>query len=423
MGTASFIATRRKRFLSTASGTVGILFALAAIPVFLAVGVATDYVRASAVQARLQSTLDAATLAAAASKGMNDADRIKLAKAMFEENWKTDPSTKHIKVFPVFTIAQSAITGTADIEMPTALMQLAGIEKMAIGSDVTVTIPEEKKVELALVLDYSLSMTNGSGGKVKYVAMREAANKLVADLAESIPDKLKVGLVPFSHHVYLTLPKTHVAGQVGTGNWTGCTQDRKYPYNVGGAAPLPDNEDSKWGQPQAPDHIWNDCSPYAPNKLVILPLTSDMEKVTGQLNSMLPNSWTHIALGVEFGYHLLSSGAPFTEGADFSDKTTQKFMVALTDGEQTEPAFGPNGVRDVPQGEANLEKLCAAAKASGITMITVAFDLYDVDTKNRLSGCSSDPSKYFFIAEDDAEIAKAFEEIKKQITAQVYVSK
>jgi hypothetical protein len=98
-------------------------------------------------------------------------------------------------------------------------------------------------------------------------------------------------------------------------------------------------------------------------------------------------------------------------------------MVALTDGAQTEPAFGPNGVRNVSQGESNLEQLCAAAKASGITMITVAFDLYDVDTKNRLSGCSSDSTKYFFVAEDDAEIAKAFEEIKKQITAQVFVSK
>jgi Mg-chelatase subunit ChlD len=354
---------------------------------------------------------------------MPEADRIAFAKAIFEKNWKADKTTEDFEVTPVFTVAQGAITGAAEVEVPTALMQLAGIENMNIGSDVTVTIPEEKKVELVLVLDYSYSMTNASGGKVKYVAMREAANKLVDDLAESIPDKLKVGLVPFSHHVYLTLPKTHVAGQIGTGDWTGCTQDRKYPYNVGGETPVIDNEDSKWGQPQAPDHIWNDCTPYAPNNLVILPLTSDMEKVTGQLNSMEPNSWTHIALGVEFGYHLLSSNAPFTEGADFGDKTTQKFMVALTDGEQTEPAFGPGGVRDVPQGESNLEELCAAAKTAGITMITVAFDLYDVDTKNRLSGCSSDSSKYFFIAEDDAEIAKAFEEIKKQITAQVYVSK
>ena len=44
-------------------------------------------------------------------------------------------------------------------------------------------------------------------------------------------------------------------------------------------------------------------------------------------------------------------------------------------------------------------------------------------TKDRLSQCSSDPSKYFFIAEDDAEVAKAFEDIKKQITAQVFLSK
>jgi Flp pilus assembly protein TadG len=423
MGKANFITTRLKRYLGASSGTVGILFALAAVPVILAVGVATDYVRASAVQARLQGTLDAATLAAAASKSMVEADRIAFAKAIFDKNWKGDPSTEDFEVDPVFTIAQGAITGAAEIEMPTALMQLAGIEKMDIASDVTVTIPEEKKVELALVLDYSYSMTEVSGGKVKYVAMREAAKKLVDDLSLSIPDKLKVGLVPFSHHVYLTLPKTQVAGQVGTGDWTGCTQDRKYPYNVSGATPLSDNDDSKWGQPQAPAHASDGCSPYAPKKLIIMPLTDDTTKITKRLDAMKPNAWTHIALGVEFGYHLLSSNAPFTEGADFTDKKTQKFMVALTDGEQTEPAFGPGSVRDVTQGESNLEELCEAAKTAGITMITVAFDLADVETKNRLSGCSSDPTKYFFVAEDDADIAKAFEEIKKQITAQVYVSK
>jgi hypothetical protein len=96
-------------------------------------------------------------------------------------------------------------------------------------------------------------------------------------------------------------------------------------------------------------------------------------------------------------------------------------MVLLTDGQQTEPAFG-DGVRTVAQGENNLEAICKNAKDSGITIVTIAYDLRDKDTRKRLSDCSSDPDKDFFVAEDGADVAAAFEEIKRQVSAQVFIS-
>jgi hypothetical protein len=96
--------------------------------------------------------------------------------------------------------------------------------------------------------------------------------------------------------------------------------------------------------------------------------------------------------------------------------------VVLTDGRQTEPAFG-DGVRNVTQGERNLEAICNNAKASGITIITVAFDLRDSSTRSRLHDCSSDPDRNFFIAEDSGDLADAFEEIRRQISAQVFISR
>jgi hypothetical protein len=137
---------------------------------------------------------------------------------------------------------------------------------------------------------------------------------------------------------------------------------------------------------------------------------------------MKPYAWTHIALGAEFGYHLLSPDAPFTEGAPYNSASTEKFLVILTDGKQTEPAFGSSG-RSVANGEKNLEKICENAKDSGIKVITVAFDLDDEETRNRLSGCATDPAADFLIAEDSSEIAKAFAEIRNQITAQVFISR
>ena len=272
-----------------------------------------------------------------------------------------------------------------------------------------------------MVLDYSGSMGDVSGTKVKYIAMREAATKLVDDLTTASPGKVKFGLVPFSHHVYVTLPKAYVKGATGTGNWTGCTQDRKYPYNLTAATPT-SNVDTKWNQPMAPDHASDGCSGYAPRSLIVRPLTTDSAAVKSQLAAMKPYAWTHIALGVEFGYHILMDNLPFDQGAPKSDTETQKFMIVLTDGMQTEPAFGPGSSRNVSQGEKNLTQLCTNAKADGIRIITLAFDLDDTTTRARLKNCASDADS-FFIANSDTDLSKAFEEIKTAVASEIYLKK
>jgi hypothetical protein len=152
-------------------------------------------------------------------------------------------------------------------------------------------------------------------------------------------------------------------------------------------------------------------------------LSNNFADIKNRLSIMTPYAWTHISLGVEFGYHLLSKNAPYQEGVDFSDDKTKKFMVVLTDGEQTEPGFGPGSTRTVAQGEKNLETLCTNAKADGITIITMAFDLYDSGTRKRLQECATDPDKYFFIANDTADLAGAFDAVKAAVVAQVYLSK
>jgi von Willebrand factor type A domain len=219
----------------------------------------------------------------------------------------------------------------------------------------------------------------------------------------------------------VTLPKAYVTGTTGSGDWTGCTQDRRHPHNLTDATPTGSNA-TKWGHPHAPVHASDGCWAYAPKSLQVAPLTEDFDALRTQLDNMQPYAWTHIALGAEFGYHLLSPNEPFTEGAAYSDDDTSKFLVILTDGRQTEPAFGPSS-RTVSQGEDNLEAICSNAKASGITVMTIAFDLQDEDTTNRLRDCASDPAQNFMIAEDSSDIAAAFADIREQITAQVFISR
>jgi Flp pilus assembly protein TadG len=409
------------RFGKCQQGATAIVLAITAVPLMLAAGMGLDYVRASNLKTRMQSALDAAALAAAASPGMSDSERMEIARRSFDLNWR-HPMTEGVEATPNFTISRNAVTAAASADMKTALMQLGGIDEIEITGTATVSIPEDKKAEIALVLDYSGSMEEISGGQVKYIAMRNAAKRLVDDLRASAPNRVKTGLVPFSHHVWVTLPKEYVRGQTGTGSWTGCTQDRRYPYNLSDATPEVADDSTKWGQPIAPTNHGG-CSAYAPRRLIVKPLTDDLDSVNAQLDAMQPYAYTHIALGAEFGFHLLSPNAPFTGVAPYGDSTTGKVLVILTDGRQTEPAFGPNNIRNEAQGERNLSMICEAAKAKGITVMTVAFDLREEDTRERLRNCATNPEDHFFIAEDSAEVARAFQEIRTQITANIFISK
>lgn len=407
------------RYMSDQKGTVAVLFALAVVPLLLAAGVAIDIVRYSSAKTGLQAALDAGALTIAAATNLSSADRLAAGYSTFGEN--IEAAVSGISVTPNFNLEDDKVVASASFDLPVGLMKLAGLSAMTVSAESEVTVPENKKAEIALVLDYSGSMKETLSGQVKYIAMRKAAKQLVKELADSNPTKVKFGLVPFSHHVWVTLPKQYVLGQIGAGAWTGCTQDRRFPYNITDATPLLSTL-SKWGQPIAPVHASSDCNAYVPNQLIVKPLTDDFAAINSQLDSMKPYAWTHIALGAEFGYHLLSPNAPFTEGTSYSDKSTQKILVLLTDGMQTEPAFGP-GPRTVAQGEKNLEAICENAKASGITIMTIAYNIDDATTVDRLRNCTTDPTKDFFSVEEGENIAAAFDAIKQQIITAIRIGK
>lgn len=411
-----------RRLYDNSSGGVAILFALAAVPFMLAAGAAIDFARMSAVQARLQTALDAGGLAAAASASLPESERVRLARSTFIDNFAAK-SGETLDLDPEVEIDGRRVAMSVRVDYPMTFMRLAGIDSLEIGATSEVSIPRTRKAEIALVLDYSASMTEVSGGKVKYVAMREAAVKLVEDLTRDDGDRVKFGLVPFSHHVHVTLPSGFVAGQKPGSTWSGCTQDRKHPYNTTDATPNPTEEASKWGHPHAPEHAKDGCSAYLPNRLTVRPISDDHQGTIAQLRAMKPYRWTHIALGFEFGWHLLSPNQPFGGVVDYGDRDTEKVLVLLTDGRQTEPAFGPGNSRTVAHGERNLERLCDNAKAKGITVVTLAFDLRDEPTRDRLRGCASDPDRHFYIAEDDAELARAFDHIKSELASAIYISK
>lgn len=405
------------RFRTETSANVAIIFALATMPLLIATGCAIDIARAHIVQNRLQAALDAGALAVATTGHLTEDERIEMGETAFAANYPTEKLGT--PAAPSFDIEDGKVIASVTADLPTTVMQVAGFEKLDISTSTEITIPTLKDGEIVLVLDYSGSMNS----KGKYQAMRDAAITLVETLTEDGENTdVKFGLVPFSHHVYTTLPKSYVYGQSGAGDWTGCTYDRKYPYNTQASTPDTGDDDTKWGIPVADPHNYWDCSGYAPRNLVVRPLTSDHAGTIGQLEAMQPYQWTNIALGMAFGRHLLSPNAPYSQGTSYADDEVVKAIVLLTDGRQTQKAWGPGGSRTVENGEENLAAMCEDIKDKGVLVITVAFDLQDQATENRLHDCASD-EEFFYIAEDNAQLASSFKNITQQLAKAVFISK
>jgi Flp pilus assembly protein TadG len=429
-----------KSFTQAERGTVALITGIAAIPLCLSVGVAVDFSRHLNAETNVQQALDAGALAGAAALGAPDKTRIDLAKKAFDANLNRNQIGKtDVK----FRIEKGYMKASVDAEVKTTFMSLAGIENTNVTAEAEVNLLSIKKAEIAMVLDYSGSMDTAVKGERKYVSMRKAATKLVDDLSKLDKGKIKMGLVPFSHHVYVTLPKNAVRGQKGTGSWTGCTVDRLAPYNTTNLVPSPTNDNTKWGQPFFSAYPGNPsmvkaladsgCDGYAPRDLKVTPISDKLDDAKSQLSRMRPYAWTHIALGMEFGYQMLTPGNVFAASvAKFKDEDTQKYIVLLTDGSQTAPAYDAKdnnkGDASVVQGEKNLEKLCANAKDDGIKVITLAFALTDKDpskaeeTKDRLRKCASSESLYFD-ADNGTELSAAFDAIRSEVAQNIFLSK
>lgn len=422
------------RFRRDEKGVLALMLALSAVPFFLAAGVALDAFRAGSAKAEVQASLDAAALAAAAaSPSATDAQRRKLAEDAFAVNIAGKMGDK-ISGAPVIEFNNGEVTVSYNGSLPTTVMKIGGFDNLKVSGSSTATMRAPQKAEIAMVLDYSLSMNETSAGQTKYVTMKNAAIDMVNGLTEEGTNTdVQFALVPFSHNVYATLPSSHVLG-AGGATWTGCTFDRQYPYNTGVTTPTA-TAGSKWGQ-AAPtsygsyaaqqnyhcDGYFHNGNGFAAHNLKLREMSSDHAATISRINSMSPYGYTHISLGLEFGWHMVDPGQPFA-ARDFDDPKNKKFIVLLTDGEQTTPAFGPGGARNVSKGEDNLETLCENIRGTDITLITIAFALDDADTENRLKGCATNPAKHFFKAEDSNDLTKAFEEIQNQIASAIYLSR
>ncbi len=403
------VFSRRSREDGREAGNVSMFFAIAVVPLLLAAGSAIDYVSAIRAQTQMQAAVDGAALSVATATTLTDKQRRQIGKSYFKDNFN---GTELEDADNAIVINGDRITISASFSYPTTFMALAGIGHFKIGALAEVDRGGDDNAEVVLVLDYSLSMVRNN----KYIRMRDAASKMIDQIVGSDGNTVKFGVVPFSAMVRTSMPAAYVTQTAAGATWTGCTQDRMYPSNVGISTPTA-SDDTKWGyidnynsENAAPN---KDCAKYEDNGLDIMPLSSDTAAVKARLAAMQPVGNTNIPLGAEFGWNLLDPDAPFTEGAAYGDAKTKKFLVLLTDGVQTSRHFGDGGNRSVNNGNENLKTTCTNMAAKGITIFAIAYDITATAVTDLLKVCA--PTNYFEASSGGSEIDEVFKLITKRI--------
>jgi Flp pilus assembly protein TadG len=432
-----------KRFAKNRDGYVSLYFGLAAVPLMIAMGAAVDYSRMTSAKAELQSAADAISLDAANAYAGGATDLTARAKEFLKLNPPAGINPADVVASAVVLSGNEKIKVSLRANVKLSFGDILGAgDSDDVAAETTTTIPvfsDFHKGEIVLVLDYSGSMDDSVGGVKKYVSMRTEVNKLINSLSQTgVNNDVKFGVVPFSAAVRTTLPKQYYYGQTGTSNSTRCLEDRKYPYNRTAATPVNFNQ---WEVSKFREAANANCGDYSTNKVTMRDLTTSHTGTINAINDMRPIGNTHITLGAEMGWHMLTPNAPYTQGVAMHTADTLKAMVIFTDGMQTSGGNGASNTNSVANAESNLEAICTAAKADGIRVFTVSFDLSDQAapaSETRLQNCSgpssddpartaaeiaANPHPYYFNAETNTDLATAFGTIRNQLARGMYISK
>jgi len=398
------------RLAAAREGAVAITFALSFIPLLIAVGVSIDMSRAYIVKQRLINTSDSAGLAIGSSidDETTTAEIESILANFFAANF---PSGELGTVTSTtYTYDGTTITITAAALVETTFMKIANINNLTVNATSVIT-RQEDNLEVVLVLDNTGSMA--SSGKID--DLKDAADSLVDILfgTDATSSQVKIGLVPFAATVNIGTSNTDYISD--SSGWDGCVKALDSPDDEA------DDSTGTWDPYDGAGGFYGTGCPEA-----ITPLTNVKATLTTAIAAMDTTGYTHINYGSVWGWRVISSSEPFTEGATYGAADTTKAMIILTDGNNT---FSDkySAYKDYNSGEPSssdlddkLETVCTSIKALDIIIYTITFDLSDADTQTLFENCATDADKYYD-SPTGPELTRVFRAIAAELK-QLHVS-
>jgi Flp pilus assembly protein TadG len=184
-----------KSFWSDRSGNYGVVVAIAALPLLLSVGLATDYSRHVAAHRHLQELADGASLALASSKETNKTKLQEMADKFIISN-RSGTRLENVRIASL-KAGNDWVDLKLQGDIPTTFMNLANIQTLDVRASALAERAVTGSVEVALVLDNTDSMNVDN----KIGALKEAADNLVEELFDAEDAEVRIGLVPYAEQI------------------------------------------------------------------------------------------------------------------------------------------------------------------------------------------------------------------------------
>jgi Flp pilus assembly protein TadG len=428
-------------------GSVGILFALAMIPVIGGMGAAIDYSMANAYRTDMQKALDSTALALTRIMPANMDTLNTKGKQYFDASMGYHKlSNLTLTITPETGLIKLAAKGYYEPSVAGVL----GITNFEVGARA-----EAKwglgKVEVVLALDNTGSMASSN----KLTELKTAAHNLldVLEAAAKNPGDAKVGIVPFgvqvkvptsnvnaawlrwdrwentngtcSNSSYNTKSSCESNGKTWTAsnhsNWNGCIEDRDKDTNL--------NYDANDTAPNLTTSMTNSAvatrfpaAQTCGSLATVMPLnyswgttsSNDTNTLHGKINSLQAVGNTNVTIGLVWAWHLLSPTAAFTEGVAYGTANLQKYIILLTDGDNTQSRFSSSESSINARTTATCNNIKALKNANDEPYIKIYTIRVINGNANLLKSCATNESMYYDV-QNAAQLSGVFSAIGSEI--------
>lgn len=396
-----------RRLRREAGGSIAITFAICLVAIFGFIGLAVDYSRGARVQAKLQSALDSAAVAASSRASGKTGDQIKadalaFFAAQFKEAGVPTPSV-------VATVTTSTLELKATLALPAHFLPVVGINSVGVAAS-SKTAWGITRLRVAIALDNTGSMA--SAGKM--AALKTATLSLLTQLQDNAKNDgdVLVSLIPFAKVINVGTPNRHASwlrmsdATVCTWfycstSWSGAVQDRDKSNDISNATPtgsstyFPAMNESYTGGTPVP----------------IQPLTSNWGQLRSTVNTMSPAGNTNQVIGLAWAWQTLTQGQPMNAPAEDPKFTYKKVIILISDGLNTESRHSDRQ-SDI---DARQVLLCNAVKAAGITLYTIQVNTGGDPTSSVMRNCASTTDK-FTVMSNPTQLLTTLSDIGGQLT-------
>jgi Flp pilus assembly protein TadG len=412
------LRSKLRAFNEDRSGSIALIFVLALFFMVFVIGIAIDMGRAQRASADVVVSIDAAALAGAKAmveEEMSEADVTRVVgRHLSEQLTAANLQGAHYSNLRVLVDrTEGTVQIDVDVHVPTTFTRIAAKNTIDFHK-FSKTSYKIKNVELAMVLDTTGSMQNN--GKID--ELKAAATQAVDILMPAGKAVLnRVALAPYAESVNVG----PIAGAVSAGLSADCVVERA-------------GADAFTDAPASSSPVsWVPLGGSACPVQAIMPLSKNANALKAAINAYATDGATAGHIGLAWGWYLISpnwsgqfSGVSLPK--PYNDPKVIKAIILMTDGMFNKAYFnGPvgSGPDEEATSVAQTLALCDAAKAEGIKLYTIGFELAsnggkELDARNLLTTCASDAAgggKEFYDATNGTDLSDAFKMIADKLSA------